>query len=562
MAGRIGQGLAVARCLAMAVGVLAAGTGAAAARDQIVIGITQFPTTLHPAIDSMAVKSYLLGMVHRPITTYDADWKLVCRLCLDLPSFAAGTAVEERRADGSIGLAVRYRLDPAARWGDGTPLTTEDVRFTWQVGRHPQSGFSNARLFAEEITDITLHDAHAFTLHLRRKVCDYQGINDFLLLPAHLERPVFEADPTQYRHRTLYLTRPTEPGLYLGPYRIAELTMGSHVVLSRNDAWWGKAPAFDRIVVRVIENSAALEANLLAGGLDYVPGEVGLPLDQVLALERRHGSRFDVVYQTGLFYEHVDLKLDHPALADLRVRRALLHAIDRDTISRQLFAGRQPVAHNTVHPLDRTYDPTVPTYPYDPAAAARLLDEAGWRRGPGGFRVNPAGERLTFEFMTTAGNLSRELVQQVLQAQWRQAGIDVRIVNQPARVFFGQSLRERTFTGLALFAWLSAPESIPRTMLHSGMIPSGANGYAGQNFTGFRHAEVDRVLDDLEVVCTQPENQTLWNRLQHLYAEQLPALPLYYRADGYLLPKWLKGVRPTGHQYPSSAWIEEWRVAE
>ena len=88
--------------------------------------------------------------------------------------------------------------------------------------------------------------------------------------------------------------------------------------------------------------------------------------------------------------------------------------------------------------------------------------------------------------MTTAGNRTRELVSQVLQSQWRFIGIDVRIRNEPARVFFGQTVTERKFPAMAMFAWISSPENVPRSQLHSAHIPSAGNNYAGQNYTRVR----------------------------------------------------------------------------
>ena len=165
-----------------------------------------------------------------------------------------------------------------------------------------------------------------------------------------------------------------------------------------------------------------------------------------------------------------------------------------------------------------------------------------------GIRHNSDGKRLSLEFMTTAGNRSRELVQQVLQSQWREAGIEARIRNEPARVYFGETLSKRKFTGLAMFAWLSSPESVPRTTLRSDNVPSPDNAWAGQNYTGFRNAEMDALIDAIEVELDREERRDLWRRLQLLYAEELPVLPLYWRANAFVLPKWLKGVRPTGHQ--------------
>ena len=162
--------------------------------------------------------------------------------------------------------------------------------------------------------------------------------------------------------------------------------------------------------------------------------------------------------------------------------------------------------------------------------------------------------------MTTAGSRVRELVQQVLQSQWKQVGIDVRVRNEPARVFFGQTIRERRFTGLAMFAWGSSPENVPRSTLHSEEIPSEANGWSGQNYTGFKNAEMDKLLDAIEVELDRSKRKTMWQRVQEIYAEELPVLPLYWRANPYILPKWLKGVRPTGQQASSTLWIEDWTV--
>ncbi|RMD61001.1 MAG: peptide ABC transporter substrate-binding protein [Alphaproteobacteria bacterium] len=530
-----------------------------AAAGELIIGLTQFPSTLNPQLDSMLAKSYVLAMTQRPITAYDQDWKVVCLLCTELPTLENGLAKRVTLPDGREGIAVTYTLRRDATWGDGTPVTSADMVFTWEVGRHPKSGVSNFEAF-RRILRIDVVDDKTFTVVVDRVTFDYNALA-LDLLPAHIERPIFEADPANYRHRTAYDSDPTNPGLAFGPYRIVEVVSGARIVLARNETWWGAKPAFDRITVRVIENTAALEANLLSGAIDMIAGELGLTIDQALAFERRHGKRFRILYKPGLIYEHLDLNLDNPILADRRVRRALIHAIDRKAISERLFAGRQPVAHGPVSPLDWVYDPDLPKYDYDPDRAAALLDEAGWSLVKQGIRHDAAGRRLTLELMTTAGNRNRELVEQVLQSQWRKAGIDVRIRNQPARVFFGETVTRRKFTGAAMFAWLSSPENVPRTTLYSDQIPSAQNNWAGQNYTGFRNAEMDALIDAIEVELDRTKRKALWQRLQRLYAEELPAIPLFWRAEVYVLPKWLSGVRPTGHQYTTTLWVEEWQDA-
>ncbi len=534
---------------------------ARAARDELIIGITQFPSTFHPNIDAMAAKSYILAMAQRPLTAYDAGWKLICMLCTKLPTIENGLAVIEKQADGTDGIALTYTIQPNATWGDGTPVTTADVLFTYEVGKHPQSGVGNAELY-RRITAIDVIDDKTFTIHDKKLDFDYNAINDFRLLPAHLDRAVFEADPAGYRNRTTFDTDPTNPGLYFGPYRITEVSPGAYVVLEPNPTWWGDPPFFKRIVVKVIENTSALEANLLSGGIDMIAGELGLTIDQALAFEQRHGDRYQIVYKPGLYYEHIDLNLDNPILADPRVRKALILGLDRQALSRQLFQGKQPVANTSVSPLDWVYADDVPHYAEDLAAAGALLDQAGWSDLKGGVRHNAAGQPLQLELMTTAGDRTRELVEQVLQSQWQRLGIDVRIRNEPARVLFGETLTKRKFTGMAMFAWISSPENVPRTVLHCDEIPTEANGWSGQNYTGFCDPEMDRLIDQIEVELDRDKRKAMWHRLQEIYAEQLPALPLYFRSEPHIWPLWLEGVTPTGHQNPSTLWVEHWRAAE
>jgi len=548
-----------ARFLIAALGTLLALAGPAEARSQLVIGVSQFPPSLNPLIDATLAKSYVLAMARRPITAYDADWRLVCMLCVTLPSFENGLAERVPLGDGREGVRVTYTLQPGATWGDGVPVSTEDVLFTYEVGKNPSTGVSSAEGF-RRILGIEAKDAKTFVVTQDRIDYQYQALADFELLPAHLERAAF-ADPRSYRFRTRYDTDPTNPGLYFGPYRITELVPGSRVVLERNPTWWGKKPAFDRIVVSTVENTAALEANLLAGSIDMIAGEIGMiSVDQALAFQRRHRDRFEVLTRPGLFYEHLAANLDNPILADLRVRQALLLGLDREGIDKQMFGGKQPVADTIVHPLDWVHTDDVRHYHYDPEEARRLLSAAGWQPGSDGIRRNARGERLSLDLATTAGNRTRELLEQIMQSQWRALGVEVHLRNQPARVLFGETVRKRAYD-LALFGWVSAPENVPRSTLHSHEIPTAENGYTGQNSDGYRNPEMDHLIDTIEITLDRQKRADLWHRFQQVYADTLPDLPLFFRADSYVLPKWLKGVRPTGNLYTSTLWIEDWHDA-
>lgn len=536
----------------------------ALAKDILRIGVTQYPSTLHPMIDSMLAKTYVNAMTQRPLTIHNPDWIPECMLCTELPTFENGRAEHVTLEDGTNTVKARYTIQENAKWGDGTPITSNDALFAWEVGKHPDTGVSNFELYGRDIIDIEKIDDKNFTITFDKETCDFAVISDFRLIPEHLERTVFEADPVNYKNTTLYDTDPTNKGLAFGPYRISEARPGQGFTLIQNDTWWGSKPHFKTIEIKVIENSGALTAQLLAGQIDMIAGELGLTLDQALSfekrLERQKPGQYSVLYKPGLVYEHIDVNHDNPKFQDVRVRQALLYAINRKGISEQLFASKQPVAHSNITELDHVFNKDIKTYDYNPEQAAILLDNAGWPLKEDGFRYNTQGEKLTIIQMTTAGNKSRELVQQAIQSDWRKIGIDSSIQNQAPRVLFGQSTRERTYKDTTMYAWLSAPQNIPRTTLHSTMVPTKENNYAGQNYLGYKNDKMDTILNDLEVKCEAEENLQLWHDLQNLYAEDLPALPLYFRSEVHVLPNWLKGVDPTGHQYPSTFWIENWSM--
>ncbi len=540
--------------------LLLAGPAVAGAHPDLTIGVSSFPATLHPAIDPDLIKFYVLGFADRPVTAFDADGHLVCMLCAEIPTLANGDAKLEALPGGGQGIAVTFRFKPGLQWGDGAPLGAADLAFTARVGRDPASGFANTHTWSI-VSGVDVLDAQTAVMHLTEVTYQFNQLGE--LLPAHLEAPVFAAAtvPGQYMRDSVYSRAPTNPGLYNGPYRITGYDTGSRVVLERNPYWHGKPPAFARIVIKTIGNTAALQTNLLSGDVDMLPGEgVGLTLDQVLALQTREPDRFAYAFKPNLSYTHIDLQLDNPILADVRVRRALLLGIDRRSMVEKLMSGRVPVANSFVSPLEPMFTDDVAIYPYDPARAIALLDEAGWTPGSDGIRRNAAGERLSLDFATTTGVRSRELLQQVMQSEWRRIGVETVIRNEPARTLFGETLKHRVFKGLAMFAWSTSIESTPRQILGSSQIPSATNNWGGGNYTGFRDAAMDADIDAMEKELNPDKRRGLWADMQRIYAKTLPVLPLFFGAEAHVWPLWLKGVVPTGHNAVSSLWAENWRA--
>ena len=247
----------------------------AQARDSLTIGIAEFPSSLHPSIDALLIKTYVIGFATRTVTAHDAGNRLVCLLCTEVPALENGLA----RKEGD-GLAVTLKLRPDLRWGDGEPVTARDIAFTWRVGRDPNAGFSNPNAWTcAALVDVV--DEHTAVLHLDRAVVSYAQWDQ--LLPEHVEGPVYEQAkaPGDYINTTEYNRNPLNPGLWNGPYLVSGYQSGATVTLAPNTHWAGQLPGFRTVQMRLVADTAALQANLLAGDIDI---DNNLTLDQALAL--------------------------------------------------------------------------------------------------------------------------------------------------------------------------------------------------------------------------------------------------------------------------------------
>ena len=530
----------------------------AQAPHQLTIGTVQFPPDMHPYITNTSIKDWLLSPARRLMTGFNRAGQVICTLCTEVPTIANGRAKVVKRADGSEGMEVIFTLKPDLFWADGVPVTAKDVAFAFEVDRS-----FTAPPTTESVIALNDRDVKVVLTQVRYDF-DRQAYGP---IAEHIEGPIFRAakDPLDYGQKSAFNRRPEEPGLWLGPYRVSEFRPNESISYARNEHWKGRRPDFDRVSVRLIENTSALQANLLAGDIDMVaPGNLGLTTDQIIALSKTpNATKFDIVFQPSVAsYEHLAIQFDNKLLADKRVRQAMAMAIDRRTIVARLFDNKQEPADSFQHPTQYGWDKSVKIWPFDPKAARALLDEAGYRLGPDGIRIAPSGERLSFDITSTSGNRVRELVEQVIQTQMKAIGIGVVIKNEPARVMFGETLRRRNFQGMVEFQSDRPLDSIPYYTFHSKWIPSESNNWSGQNYMGFRNQAMDEALDAALKELDPQRRLAHWKTILDVAAEELPEINLYFGASAVMVPKTLTGVIHQGPQDRwgnSTIWIEEWQ---
>ncbi len=540
---------------------------AALSNAELKIGISQEFENFNPLIMTMSASFYMYSMVGRALVTMDTKGKWVPQLAKSIPSMENGGA-KFITVNGKKTVQATWEILEKAKWSDGKPVLCDDFKFAREVAASPMVSVGSKETYTqvEKIEwDAKTPQKCVFTYDKAR--WDFNQVGQFFPLPKHIEESVFKqwgGKKEGYETNSNYSKNPTMPGLFNGPYVIQEVKLGSHVSFVPNKYFYGTPPKIQKIIVKLIANTDVLEVNLRSQNIDAV-STLGFTFDQALNFEKKVGTEklpYKVEFKPSLTYEHIDLNLENPILKDVKVRKALVTAINREELVKSLFAGKQTAAIHNLAPIDPwfTDDPKkITLYPYSKREAGKLLDEAGWKLGEGGFRFKD-GKKLQLQFMTTAGNKIRETVQAYLQSQWKSVGVDVVIKNEPARVFFGETTKKRNFGAMAMYAWTSSPESSPKPSFHSSQIPTTKNGFSGQNYMSWNNPKVDSICDRLDGEFDPKKRVTLGHEFLKLYTDEVPAIPLFYRADVSVTPVSLQNFHLPGHQFAETNEVETWEI--
>lgn len=532
----------------------------AAGKDTVIIFAQQEPPCLNPMADSCAnvVASMIGSTIFDDVVGQDNDWKYQPELAEKIPTLADG----DWKLLAGNKMRVTWKIRRGYTWHDGTPVTAQDWIWGWRVNMH--ADFPTAdRDVARRVESIKAPDPYTLIVEWKERYAFANlGVAGSSPLPKQATERIFRENPARFDQN--WATG--APTVGNGPYVLKEWQKGSSITVEAYPNWKGTPflpahPAITRIVFRFITDTNTIIANVLSGEADATD-ETAIPFLQGLELEKRLASerRTDIALQAqpGLSWEHIDMNMDNALLKDVRVRQALIYAINREDLVQELFEGKQPVSHTFLPSKHYGFYDGVKKYPFDPNRAKQLLTEAGFAPGPDGV-LQKDGRRLSLTFTTTAGNRTREQVQQILQKMWAAAGIEVKIQNQPARALFGDTMPNRRFE-LAMYAWTMAPFADCESLYTAGAIPTPQHR-EGQNYPGYRNDEVTRICHAIPQELDESKRQEMLHKVQALWTEDVPAIPLYQRSDYTSHKVGLQNWKPTGSLTPVTWNVTTWRWA-
>jgi peptide/nickel transport system substrate-binding protein len=512
-----------------------------AAKETLTIGIAQEPDSLFVPFREMMASEEVSGAGMNTLTYFDENWRIVPWAAEEIPTKENGL-LQLFTENGQPKMRTTWHIKKSFSWPDGTPLTADDFVFTHKLYLDPQQEILD-RTYTEKIEKMESagEDHRTLIVTWKEPYAYYHNYRQHEAVPKHLVEPIYNQQPDQLKKSKFGQI----PAL-AGSFTIKEWVPGSHIIAERNPKASGiLVPTLKEIIWKFIPQTNTLEANLVSGSIDAI-SPIGLSLDQAMEFEKRHSEQFDFHYAPGLLWEHIDFNLDNEILKDKRVRQALAYGADREGIAQALFKGRQPVAHGTEPEKSPYYNPNVKKYGFDKVAAAALLEAAGWKMNADTKIREKDGKPLMLVIQSTSGDKTRERVQQLLQSQWREIGIDLQIKNQPAKVFFGETLRKRKFEALAMYTWLKDPLKVSDTLWRCDYIPSDTNNFLGQNMPGWCDKQADELLKAAARELDEGKRAKIGQKFEDIFAEELPSLPLYFRLEISVTKKGLKNWKPTG----------------
>jgi peptide/nickel transport system substrate-binding protein len=558
-----------------------AGAAAAPAAGRVIIAMGQQPDTLMPRIGSMMARTEVLGAIHvEPVRSDEkGDW--VAQAAETVPSFQNGGAKWVGDGDDKH-LEVTFKLKKGFKWHDGTPVTSKDMKFHWELIMNPKFKVDD-RSTEQKVQEVKIVDEQSATyvFHSAKQAraaaaSGFKGLPaaDFAswkeakepvaeplymlvasILPEHILGKVDAAAIETHEF--------TRKPVLAGPYKFKEWVPDQTITLEAVPDYPLGAPKISTVVFRIIKDTNAQLAALKAGEVDVVTQVQGPDLDKAPELDALASAGYKTHYIAGTPWEHIDLNLDNVHLKEKAVRHALVHGIDREQIVARLLNGKSKVAHSWVQPGLPPWawnESVLPKYPYDVNKAKALLSEAGYTAGPDGI-LTKGGNKLSLKLSTTDAAL-RKSVGQVIQAQLKTIGVDIQLDFLPGRGLFENNgpLRTRKYD-LGLYTWLSQMNPDREDYLHSRNVPSEKNNAAGNNYMGYSNPKADELISKGASIIDEKDRAPIYHELQKIVMEDLPFIPLFQRVVVAVQRTKLQNFKPTPTSTPETWNIHEWAMA-
>lgn len=469
----------------------------------LVIGIENNPTSLDPRFATDAASSRLNGIIYSSLVKLDDSGLPIGDLAqsFDMPD----------------DLTYRFQMKRDVLFHNGAPLDCGDVKYTYDLIRAPESKSAFKSDF-NMIDSIVCVDAYNIEIKLKQPFAPFIIDMTVGIIPRNIDPETITDHPVGS-----------------GPFVFEKMERGKQITLRRFENYFGKKAWLDGVTFRILPNNITRVLELERGGIDLLQNSIDPEFIKYLSGK----IETEIQRRPGINYNYLGFNLDHPILKNKPVREAIARAINRDDIIKYLWRGAACEAASLLAPANWAFDPNLPSYPYSPDKARKILDEAGYPDPDG---AGPA-TRFDLTFKTSTDKLRRRIAE-TIKMNLAGIGIGMKIYGYEWGTFY-RDIKSGNFE-LYTLVWVGITEpDIYWAALNSKNIPPDGTG---MNRNRFRNAEFDRLTEEARSTSNVALRKNLYSEIQRIAAAELPYVSLYYTDDIAAYRQYVKGwrVRPGG----------------
>jgi peptide/nickel transport system substrate-binding protein len=405
------------------------------------------------------------------------------------------------------GLKITFHLRQGVLWHDGELFTADDVMYTYKFMIDPNTPTAYAGDFLM-VKSVEVKDIYTIEVTYDEPFAPALISWGTWILPKHL-----------MEGKDLKTTSLATQPIGTGSYKFVEWLAKEKITLEAYDHYFEGRPYIDKVIYRVIPDSATMFLELKSGGIDYMGLEPLQYTKQTDSEEFKKGFNKYKYLSNG--YTYLGFNLLHDLFKDKRIRQAVSYAINKEAIIKGVLFGLGQTAIGTYKPGTWVYNQNVKKYAYHPEKAKTLLEEAGWKDTDDDGILDKDGKLFEFTLITNMGNDVRRKVAEIIQAQLKDIGIKVSIRIYEWATFINEFVNKKKFDAVVL-GWSLSQDPDIYDIWHSSKTEEGE-----LNFVSFKNKEVDELLIKGRTTFNQEERKKHYDRFQEILAEEAPYAFLY-----------------------------------
>lgn len=481
--------------------------------------------SLNPVLSSQSFVTDVDQMVYSGLIDYDDRTNAIPDVALKIPTLDNGGV-------SSDGKTITYHLRRGVQFSDGAPLTSADVKFTWQQIMNPNNNLPY-RYPYDAVSAIDTPDPLTLVVHLKYPLASF--IANFMrngnvgsILPEHLLRSYADLNHIAFNNHPVGS----------GPFVVARWEPGVLLALKANPHYWRGPPRLREIRYQIIPSTNTLLTSVRGHDTDLY---YDAPEVQYFTLKSLPGVRVTAV--PNMVFEHVNFNCQRYPLSDARIRQAIAYSINWKKLVDSVYFGVDQPGMADIAPLSWAFDKSVNPYPLDLAKARALLARAGWLPGPdGAMRRN--GERLQLSISTVSGNTSRAKAEELMQEDLRAVGIGLDIHNYPADILFAtygsNGILAHGRFDLALFAWqYTVPDPDNTLTIGPDQLPPH-----GENYTFYADPDIGVWQHEAERLYRRDQRRPYYFKIQERIHDAVPIHTIVWRSNIDAVNSDLKNFKP------------------